>query len=76
MPDEIEEVEEPQPEVRLRETGNGPSISYEESLLREYFGEPDDNGVYDGAQQYCVGTAEQWANCACTEEEGGCRLER
>ncbi|WP_432112879.1 hypothetical protein [Streptomyces sp. S1] len=31
---------------RLRETGNGPTVSYEEALLREYFGEPDENGVY------------------------------
>lgn len=44
MPDE-KEVMEPLPEVRLRETGNGPTTSYEEALLREYFGEPDE-GVY------------------------------
>lgn len=45
---ELATVEE-EPEVvdhRLRETGNGPTISYEESLLREYFGDPDDEGVY------------------------------
>lgn len=38
-----------QPEVvdhRLRETGNGPTISYEETLLLEYFGEADGEGVY------------------------------
>jgi hypothetical protein len=31
---------------KLRDTGNGPNVSYEEVLLREYFGEPDENGVY------------------------------
>lgn len=31
---------------KLRETGNGASVSYEEALLREYFGEPDEDGVY------------------------------
>lgn len=31
---------------RLRETGNGPNVSYEEALLRQYFGEPDSDGVY------------------------------
>jgi hypothetical protein len=30
----------------LRDTGNGPDVSYEEDLLREWFGEPDENGVY------------------------------
>lgn len=40
---------EEEPEVvdhRLRETGNGPTISYEEALLQEYFGAADDEGVY------------------------------
>ena len=31
---------------RLRDTGNGPTVSYEEALLRECFGEPDEEGVY------------------------------
>ncbi|MFD4474718.1 hypothetical protein ACFWPU_01175 [Streptomyces sp. NPDC058471] len=31
---------------RLRETGNGPNVSYEEGVLREFFGEPDSDGVY------------------------------
>jgi hypothetical protein len=31
---------------RLRDTGNGVQLSYEEDLLREYFGEPDEDGVY------------------------------
>ncbi|MFE6223040.1 hypothetical protein [Streptomyces sp. NPDC057854] len=31
---------------RLRETGNGATVSYEEALLREIYGEPDENGVY------------------------------
>lgn len=30
----------------LRETGNGPNVSYEEALLREVYGEPDADGVY------------------------------
>lgn len=33
---------------QLRETGNGPTVSYEEALLEQYFGEPDENGVYRG----------------------------
>lgn len=37
--------EPPVVDHRLRETGNGPTISYEETLLREYFGEADE-GVY------------------------------
>lgn len=42
-------ADDEEPEVvdhRLRETGNGPTVSYEEALLREYFGEPDEEGVY------------------------------
>jgi len=31
---------------RLRETVNGPEVSYEEELLRQYFGDPDADGVY------------------------------
>lgn len=56
MPDEVtnatgewEIVDDFEVEVvdhRLRETGNGPTISYEEALLLEYFGEPDEEGVY------------------------------
>lgn len=42
--------EEEAPEQRLRETGNGPTVSYEEALLREYFGEPDE-GVYGGCEE-------------------------
>lgn len=45
----LEASEPEEPEVvdnRLRETGNGPTISYEEALLLEYFGEPDEEGVY------------------------------
>jgi hypothetical protein len=30
----------------LRDTDNSPRTSYEEALLREYFGEPNENGVY------------------------------
>lgn len=33
---------------KLRETGNEPTVSYEEALLREQFGEADDDGVYGG----------------------------
>lgn len=44
MSDDKEEVEVP-PEA-LRETGNGPTVSYEETLLRKYFGDPDGDGVY------------------------------
>lgn len=57
MPDEIEEADEellPPEGHKLRETGNGPTVSYEEALLREYFGEPDGDGVY-GRGQYSVG---------------------
>ncbi len=39
---EVARLEHPAP----RETGNGPNVSYEEDLLRQYFGEPDENGVY------------------------------
>lgn len=39
-------VEPPVVDHRLRETGNGPEVNYEEALLREYFGEPDADGVY------------------------------
>lgn len=46
MPDK-EQVEIPVLEhPRLRETGNGANVSYEEGVLRQYFGEPDENGVY------------------------------
>lgn len=45
MSEKDEEVVEIPPQT-LRETGNGPSISYEEALLRQYFGEPDEDGVY------------------------------
>lgn len=47
-PEEIEPEEEllPPDGHKLRETGNGPTVSYEEALLREYFGEPDGEGVY------------------------------
>lgn len=31
---------------RLKDTGNGPSVSYEEALLRQFYGEPDADGVY------------------------------
>jgi len=31
---------------KLRETGNEANVSYEEALLREEFGEPDEDGVY------------------------------
>ncbi|MFF5973754.1 hypothetical protein ACFY7C_19715 [Streptomyces sp. NPDC012769] len=41
---EVEEIEVV--DHRLRETGNGPTVSYEEALLRKYFGEPDADGVY------------------------------
>ncbi len=30
----------------LRDTGNGPSVSYEEALLEEFYGAPDADGVY------------------------------
>jgi hypothetical protein len=33
----------------LKETGNGPTSSYEEALLKAYFGDPVD-GVYGGAE--------------------------
>lgn len=32
----------------LRETGNGPTHPDEEALLREMFGEPDEDGTYGG----------------------------
>jgi hypothetical protein len=35
----------------LRDTDSTPTSSYEEALLREYFGEPDDNGVYGGCEE-------------------------
>lgn len=31
---------------QLRDTGNGPSVSYEEALLAEFYGPPDGAGVY------------------------------
>lgn len=33
-------------DTELRDTVNGPDVSYEEALLREFYGEPDENGVY------------------------------
>lgn len=35
----------PAPE-KLRDTGNGPTVSYEEALLQQEFGDADDDGVY------------------------------
>lgn len=37
-----EEIEE----IVLRDTGNGPTVSYEEEALRALYGEPDENGFY------------------------------
>ena len=40
---------EPEPEPAhdpLRETGNGPSVSYETAKLEQVYGKPDSNGVY------------------------------
>jgi hypothetical protein len=30
----------------LRETGNGPSVSYEPELLEQFYGKPNADGVY------------------------------
>lgn len=46
---ELVEVEEAPPQLdhpALRETGNGPEVSYEEALLQEFYGDPDEDGVY------------------------------
>ncbi|GGR52128.1 hypothetical protein [Streptomyces roseolus] len=42
----LQQEEPPVVDHRLRETGNGPTVSYEEGLLREIYGEPDAEGVY------------------------------
>lgn len=47
------ETEEEVPQLdhpALRDTDNTPTSSYEEALLREYFGEPVD-GVYGGCEE-------------------------
>lgn len=46
----VDDFEPPVVDHRLRETGNGPTISYEEALLLEYFGEAADDGVYGRPQ--------------------------
>lgn len=33
-------------DTELKDTGNGPTVSYEEALLRQFYGEPDEDGVY------------------------------
>ncbi len=35
----------------LRDTGNGPTVSYEEALLEQQFGEADDDGVYGAVKE-------------------------
>lgn len=35
----------------LRDTDNSPTSSYEEALLRQYYGDPDENGVYGGCEE-------------------------
>lgn len=37
------------PQGACDKTVAGPTVSYEEALLREEFGEPDENGVYGGS---------------------------
>jgi hypothetical protein len=44
-----EELEVP-PEA-LRETGNGPDLSYEEAALEALFGPADENGVYGAVSE-------------------------
>ena len=47
------QVEEEPPQLThpaLKDTGNGPTSSYEEALLREYFGD-DVDGVYGGCEE-------------------------
>ncbi len=43
-----EEKEQSAPPQTLTDTGNGPSVSYEEALLEQYFGKADEKGVYGG----------------------------
>lgn len=38
-------------EITPSEADNGPTVSYEEALLREQFGEPDENGVYGAVDE-------------------------
>lgn len=41
-----EEEALPTEHAKLIDTGNGPTVSYEESLLGEFYGKPDEDGVY------------------------------
>lgn len=34
----------------LEETGNGPTVPEEEEILRDKYGEPDENGTYGGRE--------------------------
>lgn len=47
-PEVEEELDAPRQGHWLTDTGNGPLVSYEEALLKQYFGEPDEKGVYGG----------------------------
>lgn len=55
MPEEIKSGASAQPAMVVTaqsppSDSAGPTVSYEEDLLREHFGEPDEDGIYRGDQ--------------------------